>query len=354
MRRDGAGRAAFPTPRHRARVSRRIVTALALAIVAAGGFDASAGFLVGDFAPASLRPFGFGTEVAGAAPMAVAGVAPEYAQVWAGPWNRWTWKDLEADLAWAQEEDVTLVVEWFYWGDALSPPCFARGCEGRSADEWYDLTRELGRRVAASGASVVVVVESEFNKGGIDSERDAPTFDAGLERVVGILHEEAPWTKVAIGFGAWHREAWSRFPRAVAAADYVGLQAMAASTRQTEEEYRGVPDRLEGNVRYAAATFGKPVLVHDVALGSFGEAGVQDPHWLVVQAQVVRDLVARADALAEAGAVGLVYRGLRDAAQSGHFGDAEGSFGLVTAEGHAKGAWWAWTDGVRTYRNGGR
>lgn len=287
---------------------------------------------------------GFGIGLGGADEMAAAGVPADHLQTWAGWWNV-EFKGLAQELADADARGATLVIEWYYWGDPLRPDCWKTACDGRTLAAWKTKTTTLADVIAASGTSPVVVVESEFNKNGIADAAHAPGFDQALADIEAILHARAPRAQVALGFGAWGFEQWSNFPKALAGADLVGIQAMAALPRQGEDGVVGLAEKTLGFAQRAHATFGKPVVVHDVAIASYPE-----PDGYVPQAQAIQAFFDRADAFEAAGVVAIVYRALTDAPQAGHFGAAEGSFGLATREGAAKAAWWAWVSGIATTR----
>lgn len=287
---------------------------------------------------------GFGIGLDGADAMAAAGVPATHLQTWAGWWNV-RFEGLGRELADAKARNATLVIEWYYWGDPLHPDCWQTACDGRTVEAWKTKTATMADVIAASNASAVVVVESEFNKNGLADAANAPAFDAALADVMRIVHERAPGAQVALGFGSWGFEQWSNFPLALAEADLVGLQAMAGSTRQDLADYLGTADKTLDVARRANATFDKPVIVHDVALASFPA-----PDWLAPQAQAVAAFVDQADAFAAAGVTAIVYRAHVDAPQPGHFGDAEGAFGLATLDGTAKPSWTAWVQGVAAHR----
>ena len=281
---------------------------------------------------------GFGIHLDGVEAMTDAGVAPTHVQTWAGPWNT-HFHGLGEELADAKARNATLVIEWYYWGDPLRPDCWQRDCASRTIEAWKTKTAAMADVIAASNASAVVVVESEFNKNGIADPANAAAFDAALADVERILHERAPNAAVALGFGAWSVEQWANFPRALAEADLVGIQAMAAIPRQGVDGVVGLAEKTLALAAQANATFGKPVIVHDVAVASYGEGGED------AQGQAVQAFVERADAFAAANVTAVVYRGYLDAPQAGHFGAAEGTFGL-----EGKRSWDAWVAGIARHR----
>lgn len=294
--------------------------------------------------PAEAPTLGFGIGVDGADAMAAAGVPADHLQTWAGWWNV-EFRGLADELAAAKARNATLVVQWYYWGDPLRPDCWRTSCDGRTVEAWRTKTATLGDVLAAANASAIVVVETEFNKNGIADADEAAAFDPVLADIERLLHERSPTTKVALGFGAWGFEQWGNFPLALAEADLVGLQAMASIPRQGVDGLVGLAEKTLAVAREANATYGKPVVVHDIAIASW-----PSPEGDVPQADAVRAFTDRAEAFAAAGVVALVYRAHLDAPQAGHFGAAEGSFGLATMDGAAKPSWSAWVEGIARYR----
>lgn len=271
-----------------------------------------------------------------------------YATTWAGAWIQHDgWGAFDADVDAALAAGATPLVQFWYWGDSIAPACVANGCHDAlhdadlSRDAWFAMGRTLGDHLAArlEGRSAIVIVETEFNKNGMDAPDAAAAFDADLARMAGVLHA-TPGVRVGVGFGDWAHENWARFPQAVAAADLVGFQAMRASTRHADAEYRAAPDAIVAAARELQARFGKPLLLGDLALSSWGGAGGE-----ALQADVLRALAERAPELRAAGVEGVAYRSLRDDPSmdpANYFGEAERAWGLERADGSAKPALDAW------------
>lgn len=297
--------------------------------------------------PTAAGALGFGMSSSGYEAMASAGAAPEYTQYWVGLWTeKYGWSGLESALAKAKANGKTLVIEWYYWGDAISPSCVEYGCEGRSRTHWTTMTDTLASKVAASGAKAVIVVESEFNKNGIEATSYAPTFDTRLRAIEDRIEAKAPNAKIAIGFGTWNLDNWKRFPKAIAGADYIGFQAMAASTRHTSTEYMAVDETILSTAKYAKSTFGKSSILHDVALSSYPSST-----WESKQRDEIKAIVGRSAEYATAGLVAVVWREYKDNPNmDGYFGEAEEHWGMKRADGSSKPAWYAWLDGIKAYR----
>lgn len=282
---------------------------------------------------ADLPPtFAWGIGQGGLEAALASGWIPDLVQVWAGSWMRHGWDRFDAEVAEAAAVGATPVVEWYYWGDDIAPACLRRGCDGKSEAEWAALTTELARRLAANGVPAVVVVETEFNKGG--TSHDA-AFDAALAARIREIQREAPTAQVALGFGAWAPNDFAAFAGAMSEADAAGVQLVRAEGRG-RSLLDSVGD-LEAAVGALHDVFGKPILLHDAAISSF--AGSE-----CAQARALEALGARLPHLASLGLTGVVWREGTDdpARREGYFGPAEGAFGLRRADGSAKPASDVW------------
>lgn len=271
-----------------------------------------------------------------------AGLPTEFGSYWIGAWTAHSgWGGPENAMKKAATLDVTPVFYWYYWGDSITPSCVENGCDGRSKAEWYQMTRDLAAKFDQhlGGHQVYVVLENEFNKGGITRTDYAPTFDAYLAEIAGILKGTAG-VKTVIGYGSWGEEAWDRFPQAVAASDAIGFQIMRGSTRDNEPTYRNAPDKISSVLDFSNAKFGKPAFLYDLALSSYPSA-----KWETMQAEVMDEIAARAPEYAEKGLLGIVYRELRDNPgmdPKNYFGYAEQHWGLTTSTGAHKPVFDSW------------
>ena len=270
------------------------------------------------------------------------GAPPVYGSYWVGHWMaKYGWGGFDNALASAKATGVTPVVYWYYWGDSISPSCVENGCDGRSKAEWVSMTQTLADKVrdALGGAPAIIVLENEFNKGGVTSSTYAPTFDAYLEARAKTL-KAVPGVHVSLGFGSWGEDVWSRFPKAMAASDSIGFQLMRASTRDSEAQYRGAPDKIASVLAHVKAISGKPAFLYDVALSSYPDAT-----WRGVQADTLGEILERRPEYGQNGLVGMVYRELKDNPSMGthnYYGIAEQFWGLRDTHGNPKPAWDAW------------
>lgn len=289
-------------------------------------------------ASATMPPLGMSMDAIGA--LKADGAAPAFGSYWVGPWMATSgWGGLDNALKAAVANDVTPVVYWYYWGDSITPSCVDNGCNGRSQAQWTSMTATLADhlRTHLAGREVLVVLENEFNKGGITGTY-ASTFDGKLEAVA-LKLKEVPGVKIVVGFGAWGENEWTKFPRTVAQSEYVGYQMMRGSTRDTEASYRGAADRVSYLATFVAQKFNKPSFLYDLALSSYPDA-----NWERIQAETLQAVF---DALVPAGQNGLrgvVYRSLKDTYMdpSNYFGAAESHWGLKKSDGTAKPAYAVW------------
>lgn len=298
--------------------------------------------LAGDERGDTTPSLPLGIDARGVKAMISAGATPAFAASWVlAETPEHGWRGLERALDEARASQIVPVIHWYYWGDSISPECVEVGCDGRSRSGWVATATTLVEKIQdhMQGATAYVVLENEFNKGGIDGDY-AATFDGYLEAQAQKL-KEVPGIEVVLGFGGWGEDAWSRFPRAIAASDMIGFQLMRASTRDTEIAYRNAPPRIE-DLLAAAKTIAprKDAFLYDLALSSHGGA-----QWATAQAETLADILARGGELAAAGLRGVVYRNAHDDATmslSNYYGAAEKEWGLLQAAGGAKSAWDVW------------
>jgi hypothetical protein len=229
------------------------------------------------------------------------------------------------------------VIHWWYWGDDISPQAIERGVTDRrhgvrkDIASWYRMSDELSQVITRTMGEreTYVVLENEFNKQGIESYEP---FDGELARVAAILHRRGN-VRVVVAFGNWGRHNWSRFDRAIAAADFVGTQLLRSSVREPQE-YDGAVSTLIDGARFLQRTFHKPSLIVDLALSSYPSAGFE-----ARQARVFAHLGARMAELKEAGVRGMLYRMMEDDPRfdtSNYHGAAERHWGLLRADGSEK------------------
>lgn len=297
----------------------------------------------------AAAPLRFGVHVDSLAKADSHGVPMNFGVFWMGSWTqKYGWGYAEQHLAAAKARGLTPIVHWWYWGDDISPDCVERGCEDRRQGvwkdraTWYRMTRELGAVIGKTmqGAETIVIVETEFNKGGIEHYEP---FDGYLLDQIVELHR-IPGVKVVVGFGNWGLSNWARFDRAASAADLVGTQLLRSSVRDAAT-YQQAVDTLVSGMAHLNNTFRKPSLVIDLALSSYPSAEYE-----AHQEAVVRTLFQRAGELQALGATGIVWRAIVDDASmdtSNYHGMAERYWGFVRSDGSEKPAFRPFIDGMR-------
>ena len=276
------------------------------------------------------------------------GMPVTYGSTWAGSWNqKWGWNGIEQDLLLAKSAGAVPVVQWWYWGDDISPSCVANGCTDRYQGVWKDratwtrLSNELADlivRVGGANSPALVVIETEFNKNGIEQHE---LFDGYLVEQAEIFHRRG--LKVIVSFGNWGQPYWTNFDRAVASADLLGTMALQSSMRNASTYLSGA-DQLITAAQYFRNTFAKPTFVTDFAFSSYPE-----PSYELYQDTVVRDIFRRIGEFSAAGVQGMVWRMLADDPAfdpNNYHGEAERFWGLLHADGNPKLAFAPFRDGM--------
>lgn len=278
-----------------------------------------------------------------------AGTAPDYGTLWVGRWNNEKgWRGTDAGLAQLRAANVTPAIHLWYWGDDIAPACLDVGCNGKDAAGWDRVTRDLAAHmnVQLGGVPAVVILESEFNKHGVAGDE---RFDTMLAEKAYLIKQEYPAATVVLGFGNWNAPAWTWFDQAAAAADAIGIQALTASTRHSEERAHALFDDTLRGAQTLHEMWGKPVFVHDVAVSSYPEPN----HLEVQEAALARFAAGMAD-LQGAGVEAVIYRSFHDVPDmnlGNHFAEAERHWGLAWHDtGELKPAGQAWIQAVQLAR----
>jgi PKD repeat protein len=343
-----AGRTALGGDRGRSGTGRIAAAALGIALLApALALPAAA-----VEAPAAMR---FGMDINSIQPQTDAGIKPDYGLFWVGVWNlKSGWGSPDNQMDKARAAGVTPVIQFYYWGDDISQSCITNGCWSSLHNSWKDqanwskLAQQLVDHLHArmQGKPAVIVLETEFNKGGVNTWEP---LDAMLEEKARFFKEKYPASTVVLGFGNWGRDKWGTFDRAAAASDMTGVQAMRGSTRNSLTSYYGLVDGTLDGAKALKQTFGKPVFVSDVALSSYPE-----PEYLGHQANMTKALFDRMPELKAAGIQALVYRTFKDNPNmdlANYYGQAERHWGMAWAGNLTwKPSMTAWVDGIKAER----
>ena len=99
--------------------------------------------------------------------------------------------------------------------------CCHQAAVGRLAGFVSNELADLIVRVHGANSGALVIIETEFNKNGIENHE---AFDGYLTEQAAIFHQRG--LKVVIGFGNWGQDIWKKFDRAVAAADLLGTMSL--------------------------------------------------------------------------------------------------------------------------------
>lgn len=267
---------------------------------------------------AAAFPLGVGSQ--GVNEMKQAGASIAYGQVWVGRWMKSDgWGFFEDQMRIMTNAGVTPVILWYYWGDKISPNTVQYGKDGYSKGEWDAMAKDMATRAKnlMGGKSFLVVLEPEFNKGGISQWE---TFDGYLADQARMIKSIAPNAKIVVGFGSWG--GWDNFDRAMGAADYAGFQAMRGSTRDSAGETERIVDNILSVSKTLKNRFGKSTFLFDFAIATYGG-------WEGVQEKAIRNLKWREGELYGAGLAAIVWRYVRDNdLSSGYYGPAESSWGV--------------------------
>lgn len=277
------------------------------------------------------------------------GVRPDYGTLWVGAWTlQWGWKVTDAELDRLREGNVTPAVQLYYWGDDIHADCFSVGCHGKTMQGWDELARGLATHLAEHAPGpALVVLETEFNKHQVHVNEDLDGYLAEKATAIRALN---PDITVVLGLGNWYPEAWPTWDRAAASADAIGIQAMAGSTHDSDDFTAGLFGTTLAGVQVARELFGKPVIVHDVAVSSYPE-----PQNLRTQEAALQGLADGLDDLQAAGVEAVLYRAFVDtpnAPVEEHYGEAEKHWGLAWHDtGELKPGGQAWVAAMKGERH---
>lgn len=226
---------------------------------------------------------------------------------------------------------ITPVVVHYFFGDDISKERIEAQREA-----WYTSLWRMARLVRMEHP-VLVVLEPEWNIAPPEGETavtDWPWFARDLRAAARMIRREAPNARVGTCPGDFpgvpHLE--PVLGPVADELDFLAFQEMRADTDPDRERpgYREVGAAAVDYARYLKRAFGRPLLLGYVAVSSHGG-------WEDVQAQALRGLLERREALREAGVFGWVYFQLRDDPRHrGYFGPAERHFGLLTSDGRPK------------------
>ncbi len=331
----------------------RLKTILTTLTILTAGFAVLIAPEVG--AESTATPIGFGMESSAINVQTSNGVAPDYGTFWLGPWTLNSgWGGPDAQLTNMKNQGVTPAIHFYYWGDDISPSCVENGCWSslhntqKDRAGWNRLADEMVSHLNSKmqGEEVVIFMESEFNKGGIETYEP---FDGYLADMNQKIKAGYPNAEIVLSLGSWGRHHWGNFDRSAATSDLVGIQGMRGSTRDSSAHYDDLYETTLDNAKFVQNLFGKPVFIQDLALSSYPE-----PQYLSRQANELQQFFDNLPALKQAGVMAIVYRSWNDSPGmnlANYYGEAERHWGLSwggTTD--LKQAGYVWINGVKAER----
>jgi hypothetical protein len=232
----------------------------------------------------------FGLNAASISSATQAGVKPDYGTLWVGPWTLETgWGGPGGQMSAMRDQGVTPAIHFYYWGDDISPSCVENGCWSdlhnaqKDREGWQQLAEQLVDNLnqRMGGEPVLVLMETEFNKNGI---AQYGPFDGYLADKSRFIKEHYPAAQIVMALVNWNRGEWGNFEESAEASDYIGIQGMRGSTRDTLSNYRSIYEDTVHGVERMQEMWGKPIIILDIALSSYPE-----PEYLRHQAENLED-----------------------------------------------------------------
>lgn len=279
----------------------------------------------------------FGMDAASAQEQRDAGVPPDYGTLWVGVWNlKSGWQGTTSTLERLIGDGIVPAIQFYYWGDDLSAGCLKNGCDSKihqtfkSREGWQQLASQLAQELEehAAGAPVLIMIETEFNRA--DVARDN-MLDAYLAEKARYFKEAYPAAEIVLPLGAWNFNAWETWHEAARESDYIGIQAIRGATRHNDAAYLGVANWTADAITKAHDLFGKPIILHDIALSSFPE-----PDYVLAQAEALASIFNRLPEFKQWGVEAILYRSWMDSTTAdtrNYFGRAEQHWGLAWPRG---------------------
>ena len=265
-------------------------TGLATFALLAGSLLAIPALIMGGNAATPATPVAFGMDANSVAAQTNAGVKPDYGTFWIGPWTLSSgWAGPDGQLDSMKAAGVTPAVHFYYWGDDISQSCLENGCWSslhnaqKDKAHWQTLAQQLVDHLNSrmAGKPVVVFVETEFNKGDVSTYE---ALDGYLADKAHFIRNAYPAAKIVMPLGNWGSTSWGTWDRFAGASDFVGIQGMRGSTRQSQTDMYTLYDGLLAGVKTLEAKFpGKAIMLTDIAVSSYPE-----PSYLAVQGDVIK------------------------------------------------------------------
>jgi len=286
---------------------------------------------------------------------------------WFGSWTFNDYAAIDRYAAKAKALGVPLLAQCWPGGDQLNKD-FLTKPEGtydehqkkmKTRAQAMDLFREIGVRVGKSGVQAIFVVETEYNKGGIEKDPALVTY---LIDAMALLKQGCPTGKTVLAPGDWQDLtvlAGTTNRAAFEKADGMGARTMRCAPRASTDTsiVSGADALLKAAQSLRKAWPTKPVFVTDFAIGTYGgDVATAHPFGAktnpsapppaaafsakdAVQAKTFERLQVLEPDFALAGVNVFCYRTLKDSATAGisnYYGYGERTFGVVRADGTKK------------------
>ena len=294
---------------------------------------------------------GYGFPMDHVASVQAAGADLAYGSFWVGEWvNDSGWGGLRSWLDKAIANDVTPVIQWYYWGDEINANCYQTTCGGdKTKANWDTLAGQLRNEIALKmqGRKAIVVLETEWHKNGMSTQS---TFDGWLRNQMDILRSDTTEDiDVALGWGHWaDSTSMTTYTQAGQYADLNSTMILFSCVRETRAKYTGAVDEIIADSTELKNRFGKPVIVSDLGLSTYSGSSSGDPayptaatpkdcidsdNYETLQEAEFAEVFADKAALATAGVMAVVFRAYNDDWNRNPDGDhhriAERWFGIV-------------------------
>jgi hypothetical protein len=300
--------------------------------------------------PPASSGIGYGFPVDSVDEVQGAGADLTYGSFWIGQWVTTSgWGGFRSALDKAIADGVTPVIQWYYWGDAISDTCYQTGCGSKNKTEWDSLAATLRNEIATKmqGRKAIVVLETEWHKNGMDNET---TFDGWLRNQMDILRSDTTEDiDVALGWGHWaNTTAYTTFTQAGQYADMNSTMILFSCVRETRAKYTGAVDEVVADATELTTRYAKPVIVSDFGLSTYSGISSGDPSYATypapkdcidadnyetLQEAEYAEVFTDRTALAAAGVTAFVFRAYYDdwnrAATNDYHKIAERWFGIV-------------------------
>ncbi|MDQ6961491.1 MAG: tetratricopeptide repeat protein [Mariprofundaceae bacterium] len=249
--------------------------------------------------------------------------------------TRWKWESPQRLQA-CHRAGFTPVISYWYFGDEITPQYVQENKEKYFEDIRTHLIPYL-----QSVPEVIVLLEPEFNKNGIESW---PEWSNVASKAIQMIKEAVPGVHIGLVLGNWSgadSEKFHDFIRPVVEiSDFVGFQDMV-STFESPIMFDPAHDPAQRSIQLAKSlseAFHKPLYIGYLAFSSYRG-------WGEKQASFLHQIKKNMPIYAALGVFGIGYFSLFDDREHhGWFSEAEYHFGLLKVDGKEKPAAAVWKE----------